>query len=106
VLGVTDPEGEVVVITIDRIFQDEAVDGNGDGSFTPDARGVGVSSAQLRAERAGGGNGRVYHVFFSAIDAFGGSCQGEVLVGVPNSQGESTAPVDDGALFDSTSSTP
>ena len=102
----TDPEGEAVVITIDRIFQDEPVDGNGDGSFTPDGRGVGTSTAQVRAERAGGGNGRVYHVFFSATDAFGGSCQSEVLVGVPNSQGESTAPVDDGALFDSTALTP
>jgi hypothetical protein len=48
VLGVTDPEGDAISITVDSIFQDEPVDGYGDGSFTPDGRGVGTSTAGLR----------------------------------------------------------
>lgn len=64
ILGVTDPEGDAVTITIDAVFQDELVDapGSGDGPTTPDAVGVGTSTAMLRAEREGNGNGRVYHV--------------------------------------------
>lgn len=99
-LGVTDPEGDPIVITIDSIFQDELVDSYGDGSFTPDGHGLGTSTADVRAERIGAGNGRVYHIRFTANDAYGGSCSGEVLVGVPKSQ--DGGPVDDGALFDST----
>ena len=102
ILGVTDPDGGVVTVTVDSIFQDEPVDSTGDGSFAPDGMGVGTSSAELRAERDGGGNGRVYHVGFTAEDGQGGSCTGEVLVGVPKNKGKKGAPVDDGALFDST----
>ena len=93
------------MITIDSIFQDEPVDSDGDGSFgdgsfAPDGRGVSTSTAEVRVERAGAGNGRVYHISFTANDVYGGSCSGEVLVGVPKSQ--DGGPVDDGALFDST----
>jgi hypothetical protein len=102
VLGVTDPDGDTVTITVDGIFQDEPINGLGDGDTAPDGAGVGTSTAEVRAERAGGGNGRVYHIFFTADDGNGGECQGSVLVGVPKSQGKKGAPVDDGALFDST----
>lgn len=98
--GVTDPDGDPVTITIDSIFQDEAVDAPGSGNTAPDGMGIGTSTAQVRAERVGGGNGRVYHIFFTATDGNGGSCSGEVLVGVPKSPNRTA--VDDGALFDST----
>ena len=104
VLGVTDPDGDPVTITIDSIFQDEPVDAFGDGRFAPDGAGVGGSTAYVRAERSGtkkvSGNGRVYHIGFTADDGNGGACSGEVLVGVPHDQ--NTAPIDDGALYDST----
>ncbi len=100
VLGVTDPDGDPVEITIDSIFQDEAVNAPGSGNTAPDGKGVGTDEAQVRAERAGGGNGRVYHIGFTADDGQGGVCSGEVLVSVPHNK-KSTA-VDDGALFDST----
>ncbi len=90
------------MITIDSIFQDEPADSNGDGRFAPDGDGVGTSTAEVRAERAGVGNGRVYHIRFTAHDAYGGSCFGEVLVGVPKSRGRRGGSVDGGALFDST----
>ncbi len=98
----TDPDGDPVTITVDAIYQDEPVNGLGDGDTAPDGAGVGTSTAQVRAERAGSGNGRVYHIDFTADDGNGGQCSGAVLVGVPKSQGKNGAPVDDGALFDST----
>lgn len=104
VLGVTDPDGDPVMITITRIRQDEPVNTYGDGRFTPDGKGVGTSTAQVRAERVGTpkvpGNGRVYHIFFSAADPYGYTCEGQVLVGVPHDQAR--PPVDDGPLYDST----
>lgn len=110
VLGVTDPDGDPITITIDSIFQDEPVDTWGDGSFTPDGAGVGSGGAQVRAERAGTkkvpGNGRVYHIGFTAEDDKGSTCSGELLVGVPHDQGGGSVPIDDGALFDSTATSP
>lgn len=109
VFGVTDPDGDSVTITIDSIFQDEPVDTFGDGKFTPDGIGVGTDTAEVRAERAGTkkvpGNGRVYHINFTADDGKGGSCSGEVLVGVPHDKGKRSVPVDEGALYDSTAFT-
>lgn len=104
ILGVTDPDGDPVTITIDSIHQDEPVDSYGDGRFAPDGMGVGSSVAEVRAERAasrkGPRNGRVYHIGFTAEDGRGGYCSGEVLVGVPHSV--KSTPVDDGSLYDST----
>jgi hypothetical protein len=100
VLGVTDPEGDPIAITIDSILQDEPVDAPGGGSTSPDGRGVGTATAEVRAERVGSGNGRVYHIYFTADDGHGGTCSGEVLVGVPKSEGRT--PVDGGPLYDST----
>ena len=102
VLGVTDPDGDAFTITIDAIYQDEPVNGPDDGDTAPDGEGVGTSTALVRAERDGEGNGRYYHIFFTATDTDGHFCSGEVLVSVPISQGEDGAAIDDGALFDST----
>jgi len=106
VIGVTDPDGDPITITIDSIYQDEPVDTYGDGKFTPDGQGVGTDTAEVRAERSGTkkvpGNGRVYHISFTADDGRGGACSGEILVGVPHDQGQGSVPIDDGALFDST----
>ncbi len=85
---------------IDSIFQDEAVDAPGSGNTSPDGRGVGTSTAEVRAERTAGGNGRVYHIIFTADDGNSGICSGEVLVGVPHDKKDT--PIDDGPLFDST----
>ena len=104
VLGVTDPDGDELLLTIAGIFQDEEVDTYGDGTFTPDGDGVGTATASVRAERAGTkkvpGDGRVYHIYFAADDLRGGVCEGEILVGVPHDKKDT--PVDGGPLFDST----
>jgi hypothetical protein len=101
ILGITDPEGDPITITVDSIFQDEAVDAPDSGNTAPDGRGLGTPTAEVRAERVGTDNGRVYHISFTARDNQGGSCSADVLVGVPISQNGSPA-FDDGALFDST----
>ena len=107
ILGVTDPDGDIINITIDSIWQDEPVDTFGDGSFTPDGMGVSTSTAPVRAERSGNkkvpGNGRVYHIDFTADDGNGKTCNGSVTTGVPHDQGKQKIPVDDGPLYDSTS---
>jgi hypothetical protein len=104
VLGITDPDGDPFTISIDSIFQDEPTDTFGDGSFTPDGMGVGTDTAWVRAERSGTkevpGNGRVYHVAFTASDGVGGYCSSNVQVGVPHDVKDT--PIDDGALYDST----
>lgn len=106
ILGVTDPDGDPISILISSIRQDEPVNGVADGDTSPDGMGVGTSTAQVRAERAGNpkvpGNGRVYHIGFKASDGQGGACSGVVNVGVSHDQGQGVLPVDDGPLYDST----
>lgn len=99
ITGITDPEGQAVTVTITSVHQDEAVSGGGSGPFGPDAVLQGGTVA-LRAERAGTGDGRVYHVTFVAEDEDGAQTTGTVHVTVPHSV-KSTA-VDGGPLFDST----
>jgi hypothetical protein len=101
IVGVTDPDNDTVAITITAVTQDEPVNGLGDGDTSPDAV-LGGPQALLRAERAAGGNGRVYHVHFTATDAHGQACTGAVAVGVPRSMKPGQSPIDDGQLYDST----
>lgn len=100
ILGVTDPDGDDFTIVVDSIFQDEAVDAPGSGNTAPDGQGVGSATPEVRAERAGSGNGRVYYIDFTATDTMGASCSGTVEVGVPKSPNRT--PVGEGPLFDST----
>lgn len=102
VLDVIDPSGGTVTINFTSVVQDEPVNGTGSGDTSPDATGVGTANASVRSERSGNGDGRVYHLSFSATSSSGGSCSGAVTVGVPKSQGKKGGPVDGGALYDST----
>jgi hypothetical protein len=108
ILGVTDPDGDPLTITIDAIRQDEPVDTTGDGAFTPDGGGLGTDTAWVRSERSATkktpGNGRVYHISFTADDGRGGTCSCTVLVGVPKNVKKPR--VDDGAVFVSTALAP
>ncbi len=98
--SVTDPDGDTVTIRIDRIVQDEPTNGLGDGDTCPDGFGIGTSTASLRAERSGHGNGRVYTVFFTASDGRGGNTSGSVNVAVRHDDGHDA--IDDGLNVDST----
>lgn len=102
--GVTDADGDPVAITVDSIDQDEPVNDEYDGDTGPDGMGVGTDGPEVRAERSGEGDGRVYHIGFTADDGQGGACTGEVTVAVPlSSRKNGGGPVDGGALYDSTS---
>ena len=98
--GVTDPDGNPITLTITGIRQDEPTNTDGDGDTAVDGAGVGTSQASVRAERTGDrkrpGNGRVYHIRFTASDGLA-SCSGDVTVGVPHDQGHGPA-IDDGPI--------
>jgi len=105
ILGVVDPDGDPVIITITGITQDEPVDaiGNGDGHTSPDGIISDDSTAvSVRAERAGSGNGRVYEILFTASDPAGDECTGSVTVCVPKDQRPGHECLDDGQDYDST----
>lgn len=102
ILGVTDPDNDAISITIDSISQDEPTNGTGDGDVTPDGFGLETSTAVIRAERAGDGNGRIYRIAYTATDSNNAECSGEVLVGVNHDQGKKGNAVNDGTIYDST----
>jgi hypothetical protein len=67
-------------------MSNEAINGNGDGNTAPDWIILDAHSLQLRAERAGGGAGRIYTVTIAATDSGGGSSSKQVQVVVPKNQ--------------------
>jgi hypothetical protein len=70
IIGVSDPNTNAT-ITIDQVTQDEPTNGLGDGDTAVDAIIKADGTVLLRAERSGGGDGRVYHVHFTASDPEG-----------------------------------
>ncbi|HWQ83225.1 MAG TPA: tandem-95 repeat protein, partial [Anaerolineales bacterium] len=95
-INISDPEGNPFNITISSVFQDEPVGREADAFLQG-------PSALLRSERDGNGNGRVYHIYFSAVDLFGASCTGHTTIGVvPHDQSGNVAAIDGGPLYDST----
>ena len=101
--GVTDADGDPVTLTITGITQDEPVDGAADGNTSPDATIGAAGAFQVRAERSGQGDGRVYVVAFTATDGQGGECSGALAVGVPHDQGGQPVAIDSAPpSFDST----
>jgi hypothetical protein len=89
ILGVIDPDQPPYnsTITINSITQDEPTNGLGDGDTPVDAiithNPGSDDTLLLRAERSGKGDGRVYHVCFTAADPEG-SVSGCVDVVVPH----------------------
>lgn len=86
IVGVTDPDGDPVTITVTSITSDEATateKGAGGPKKAPDAYGLGTSTPVVRAERSGRNDGRVYVINFMADDGQGGFCNASVVVYVP-----------------------
>ena len=100
-LDLTDDRGRPLVIEVLGITQDEPVDGRGDGHTAPDGIIVSDSVVQVRAERSGLGNGRVYRVRFQTTDRNGQTQRDFIEVRVPKSRSGRPA-VDDGQRYDST----
>jgi hypothetical protein len=95
--GVSDADNNTT-ITIDQVTQDEPTNGLGDGDTAVDAIIKANGTVLLRAERTGGGDGRVYHVHFTASD-LEGSASGVVTVCVPKDR--KSIAIDGGELYDS-----
>jgi hypothetical protein len=97
ILGMTDPDGDPVTLTVTGVRQDEPLSKPG----IADATGIGTAGVSARADRDGKGDGRVYRLSFTASDPQGGSCTGMVTVCVPHDQGRGRTCGDGGPLFDS-----
>lgn len=78
---------------ISRVTSDEPDDvgGGGDGNTENDIVITGATTVDLRAERQGGGDGRVYEVQFTVQDAAGNVTRGSCPVEVPHDQSGAAA---------------
>jgi hypothetical protein len=86
-------------VFISKVTSDENENGNGDGNTLNDiVIAADCKSVQLRSERSGNGNGRVYTITFKVVDGVGNVATATAKVTVPKSQNGSTA-VDDGAQY-------
>ena len=103
--GVTDPDGDAVSIVISGVTSDEptaTIKGAAGKNHAPDAKGIGAATAELRAERSGTDNGRVYEISFVASDGIE-ETEGTVTVCVPHDVRKGTCDcVDDGQNYDAT----
>jgi hypothetical protein len=68
------------------VASDEPVNGRGDGNTSPDWIVMTANTVQLRAERAGPRNGRVYTITIHAEDAAGNESTRNVTVTVAHDQ--------------------
>lgn len=80
-----------------HVHSDEPDDARGDGHTEPDIVIDDCTRVQLRAERQGGGDGRVYTLGVRAEDAAGNVTEGSCEVTVPHDQRGDDA-VDSGAI--------
>lgn len=78
-----DPDVDVFFVSA---TSDEPADGRGDGHHAPDIRADGCDAVLLRAERQGGGDGRVYTLGWRAVDDAGHAVEGTCRVEVPHDQ--------------------
>ena len=93
-------------VVISKVTSDETENGNGDGNTSNDiVIASGCKSVQLRSERDGGSNGRVYTITFRVRDASGNETTVTAKVTVPANQGGGSA-VDDGPHYTVNSSCP
>jgi hypothetical protein len=83
---VSDACDAVPVTHIIAVASNEPINGNGDGNTAPDWEVTGRLTLNLRAERAGGGNGRIYTITVESRDASGNASVQTVNVTVPHNQ--------------------
>jgi hypothetical protein len=99
--GATDPDGDPLTYTVTGVTQDEPVNSLGDGDTAPDAVLLTGDQLQLRAERSGTGDGRVYRIAVTVSDGRGADCTGVATVAVPHDQNPNTNPIDSGTIYNS-----
>ena len=102
--AISDPDGDPITVIVQGVTQDEPVLGTaeGSGATSPDAQvSTGSQTVDIRAERDGTGDGRVYNILYIASDGKGGSCTGDLNVTVPHSNNKEPA-IDSGQSYDAT----
>jgi hypothetical protein len=77
----------VVSTRIVSVSSSETANGPGDGNTDSDWQVTGDMTVALRAERAGGGDGRLYAIGIEGRDAAGNVRTATVTVGVPHDPG-------------------
>lgn len=82
-----------------RVTSDEADEATGDGNTTGDIAELTCDGVSLRAERQGGGDGRVYTLHWRAQDSSGNATDGTCTVTVPHDQGKKGAAIDSGVSW-------
>jgi len=82
-VDVTDLTDPSPVCAVSAVKSNEPLDGTGDGDTSPDWLVAGGLTIQLRAERAGGGSGRVYTMTVQCVDASGNAATAVTMVSVP-----------------------
>ncbi len=93
-------------VRITSVTSDEPNNSAGDGNTTNDiVIAANCKSVQLRSERKGNSNGRVYTITFKVTDASGNTSTATAKVTVPHSQNGAAA-VDDGPQYTVLSSCP
>ena len=89
-VNVTDTCDANPTFVLTSITSNEPDNGKGDGNTTGDIAGAAVGTAdtefQLRSERSGKGNGRVYTTTYTASDGSGNSADDSAEVTVPHSK--------------------
>ncbi len=94
----TDLSIDDVIIT--SVSSDEAENGNGDGNTSNDiVIAYDCRSVNLRQERSGNGNGRVYTIFIAVADSSGNEAVEAIHVLVPHNQGKDAKTIDDGPAY-------
>ena len=85
-VGVADLVSPALVTRIVSVTSNEPVDGTGDGNTAPDWEVTGDLTLNLRAERSGMGEGRVYTITVESRDAAGNASRANVTVAVPHNR--------------------
>ncbi len=86
-------------VTVVEVRSDEPENGNGDGNTMDDIVVDCPNTVSLRAERAGGGNGRVYTIVYRIVDDAGEPTDVEAQVIVPHDRSNDHAVEDTGAGY-------
>ena len=96
-----DPTVTAANVYITHVTSDELEDakGNGDGNTIADIVINGLQSVDLRAERLGAGNGRVYTIYYEVKDASGTWVQDPLRSGSPMTWYNPVAVPDDASKY-------
>lgn len=80
------------------VASDEPENAQGDGNSSPDIQVISATEVELRSERQGGSNGRVYTLGWVVEDSSGNTTEGTCRVAVDHDRSGSEA-IDDGEAY-------